>query len=133
LAKVQDKLTLEIILSLNKTYTEVEAGNIRQIIIFALETVIDVRIVLGWSYTYAFFIKEDGPRNLFEHSQKLVEEIAEKLTLKSEQSLARLIVPAELNELQHLANAVLNQVQEFEMYDNNNNNMVENTQTKKKG
>ena len=42
-------------------------------------------------------------------------------------------MPAELNELQHLANAVLNQVQEFEMYDNNNNNMVENTQTKKKG
>ncbi len=114
LDKVKEMLSVDMILGMNPKLTSSEAKNANDIILSALETVVDGRVVLGWSYAFAFFVKDEGPRNLFEHSQKVVEDLVEKLTFQVEKPLKTLLT--ELNSLEQITHAVSNQVKEFEMY-----------------
>lgn len=112
--KVKKILSAENILEVNPKLSSSEAKNAKEIILSALETVVDGRVVLGWSYAFAFFIKDEVPRNLFEHSQKVVEDLVEKLTFLAEKPLKTLL--DELNSLEQITHAVSNQVKEFEIY-----------------
>eukprot|EP00943_MAST-04B_sp_MAST-4B-sp1_P002376 g2376.t1 len=114
LQKVKKLLSVEIILELNPKLTSSEAKNAKEIILSALETVVDGRVVLGWSYAFAFFIKDEVARNLFEHRQKVVEDLVEKLTFQAEKPLKAVL--CELNSLERIRYAVSNQVKELEMY-----------------
>lgn len=87
---------------------------VKQAAFKAVETVIEARHVLAWGYTFAFFIEDAQPRLLFEHSQKVVEELVEKLTAVTEKPMKE--VAKSIDTSISLTEAVRESLKKFSNY-----------------
>ena len=105
------KLNPDFVAKITHTWSDTEMASAIHLILSALDTVVDARNVLGWSYAYAFFIEKTSSRELFQHGQKIVEDLTEQLTKRAEQQS---LVQEDLHALKQSTLAVQNQIKEFE-------------------
>jgi ariadne-1 len=105
------KFNPDFVAKINHTMSDTEVASAIHMILSALDTVVDARNVLGWSYAYAFFIEKTSSRELFQHGQKIVEDLTEQLTKRAEQQS---LVREDLHSLRQSTLAVQNQIKEFE-------------------